>query len=373
MVGFPGPGPSADVVALVREGVAGVIYFRRNLTGGPGGAARLTTALQAAAREAGRPPLLVAADQEGGLVARLRAPFTEYPGGAEAIGTAGDAALAERYGRALAAELRAVGITVDFAPVMDVLTNPANPVMARRAFGSDPGRVATLALAVARGLEAGRVAACAKHFPGHGDTAEDSHHALPVVPHDRARLEAVEIAPFAAAVAAGIPMVMTAHVVYPALDPERPATLSPAIVEGVLRRRLGFDGVVATDDLEMAAIAARFGWEEAIVAAVEAGCDLLLVCHDADRQRRAVVALRRAAEGGRLSPARIEASLARLARLRGRYAPADDPQVTAPDEAALARVVGCPAHATLATEIASRAAAAGHLAAARPDPTGRRG
>jgi beta-N-acetylhexosaminidase len=245
--------------------------------------------------------------------------------------------------------------------------------MARRAFGSDPGRVATLALAVARGLEAGRVAACAKHFPGHGDTAEDSHHALPVVPHDRARLEAVEIAPFAAAVAAGIPMVMTAHVVYPALDPERPATLSPAIVEGVLRRRLGFDGVVATDDLEMAAIAARFGWEEAIVMAVEAGCDLLLVCHDADRQRRAVVALRRAAEGGRLSPARIEASLARLARLRGRYAPADDPQVTAPDEAALARVVGCPAHATLATEIAARAAAAGHLASARPDPTGRRG
>jgi beta-N-acetylhexosaminidase len=376
MVGFPGPSPSADLVALIHEGVAGVIYFRRNLTGGPEGAARLTTALQAEARVVGRAPLLVAADQEGGLVARLRTPFTEYPGGAEALGLAGDERLAERFGRATAAELRAVGITVDFAPVLDVLTNPGNPVMARRAFGRDPDTVARLALAVARGLEAGQVASCAKHFPGHGDTDEDSHLALPVVRCDRARLDAVELPPFAAAVRAGVPMVMTAHVVYPALDPERPATLSPAIVDGLLRRGLGFEGVVVSDDLEMAAIADRFGWDEAVVKAVEAGCDLLLVCHRPDRQRAAVEALRRAVSTGRLSAARVEASLGRLARLAARYAPAADPQVTAPDPARLADVVGCARHAALAAEIAARAEAAArvtrHAAAAEGlDPTER--
>lgn len=358
MVGFPGPVPTADLLDLVRDGVAGVVYFRRNLTGGPAAAARLTADLQAAAAAAGRPPLLVAADQEGGVVARLRAPFTEYPG-AETLGLIDDETLAERFGRATAAELRAVGITVDFAPVVDVLTNPANPVVARRSFGPDPGRVGRLGAAVVRGLQGGGVAACAKHFPGHGDTDEDSHHTLPVVRHGRARLEAVELPPFATAIAAGVAMVMTAHVVYPALDPERPATLSPAIVTGLLRERLGFDGVVATDDLEMAAIAARFGWEEAVVMAVEAGCDLLLVCHDAARQRRAIAALRAAVAEGRLPADRIAASLARIARLAARFAPAGDPQVRCPDPARLAGVVGCAAHAALAAEICARAEAAG--------------
>lgn len=373
MVGFPGPEPSGDVAGLVREGVAGVIYFRRNLTGGPSGVARLTADLQRIAREAGRPPILVAADQEGGLVARLRAPFTEYPG-AEAISLVGDEGLAERYGRATAAELRAVGITLDFAPVLDVLTNAANPVMARRTFGRDPREVARLALAFARGLESGRVAACAKHFPGHGDTAEDSHQTLPVVARDRAHLEAVEIPPFAAAVSAGIPMVMTAHVVYPALDPRRPATLSPDIVGGILRRRLGFDGVVVSDDLEMAAIAARFGWEEAVVMAVEAGCDLLLVCHRADRQRRAIEAVRAAVASGRLSAGRVEASLVRLTRLAARYASPADPQVVAPDPARVAALVGCAEHAALAAEMRARAeAAASRALTAGLDPTEARG
>jgi beta-N-acetylhexosaminidase len=229
---------------------------------------------------------------------------------------------------------------------------------------------------VARGLQAGGVAACAKHFPGHGDTSEDSHHALPVVGHGLARLEAVELPPFAAAVAAGIAMVMTAHVVYPALDAVRPATLSPASVSGLLRGRLGFGGVVATDDREMAAIAERFGWDEAVVTAVEAGCDLLLVCHRADRQRQAIDALRRAVSAGRLAPARVQASLDRIGRLAARFAPPSDPQVVAPDPARCAGVVGCAAHAALAAEIRSRAEAAGGraalLAEAR-DPTEGRG
>lgn len=368
MIGFPGPAPSQVLLDLVREGVAGVVYFRRNLAGGPAGAARLTGDLQAAALAAGRPPLLVAADQEGGLVARLRAPFTEYPG-AEALGVVADEGLAERFGRATAAELRAVGITVDFAPVVDVLTNPSNPVMAGRTFGSDPARVGRLGAAVVRGLQAGGVAACAKHFPGHGDTDEDSHLALPVVRQDRARLEAVELPPFAAAVAEGVAMVMTAHVVYPALDATRPATLSPAIIDGLLRRRLGFDGVVVTDDLEMAAIAARFGWDEAAVMAVEAGCDLLLISRDADRQRRAIEALGHALADGRLSADRVAASVDRIARLRARFAPAGDPQVVAPSVERLAEVVGCAAHAALAAEIRTRAG----VAVAGVDPTERRG
>ncbi|HWP35663.1 MAG TPA: beta-N-acetylhexosaminidase, partial [Thermodesulfobacteriota bacterium] len=317
LVGFPGPTPSAELLALVREGVAGVVYFRRNVQGGPEAIARLTAALQAEAAAAGRPPLLVAVDQEGGPVARLSAPFTEFPG-ARALGLAADERLAERVGRATAAELRAVGITVNLAPVVDVLTHPANPVMAGRTFGTDPALVARLGAALVRGLQAGGVAACAKHFPGHGDTDEDSHRTLPVVPHPLERLERVELPPFAAAVAAGVAMVMTAHVLYPALDPDRPATLSARVVEGLLRRRLGFDGVVVSDDLEMAAVAGRFGWEEAVVAAVEAGCDLLLICHDAERQQRAIAALGRAVAIGRLAPARVEASLARLARLRQR-------------------------------------------------------
>src|SRR5439155_8944763 len=191
---------------------------------------------------------------------------------------------AEAVGRAIGDELRALGVDIDFAPVLDVHTNPANPVIGERAFGRDAATVARRALAFARGLDAAGVLACGKHFPGHGDTDTDSHLELPRIDHDWDRLEKVELLPFRRAAAAGLPIIMTAHVVFAALDAQRPATLSEQVITGLLRGKLGYRGVIVSDDLDMRAIAGHMGADHAAVAAVRAGCDVLLLCCDAANQ-----------------------------------------------------------------------------------------
>jgi beta-N-acetylhexosaminidase len=324
IVGFDGLEPPAELVARIRDGrVGGVILFARNVRA-PEQVAALTMALRQAA-PAGR-PLVVAVDQEGGRVQRLRAPATEWPPMA-AVGRRDEIRLTYGVGRALAAELRALGFTLDFAPVLDVHTNPANPVIGDRAFGADPQLVAAHGLALMRGLHDGGIAACGKHFPGHGDTAKDSHFDLPVVTHDEARLRRIELAPFAAAVQAGMPVMMTAHVVYPALDPELPATLSPRIL-GILREELGFRGVIVSDDLEMKAVADRYGIADLVVRSLRAGCDAFLICHRADLQEQALEALVAAAETDGALRDRVEAAAARVdalaARFDGEYAPPAD-------------------------------------------------
>ncbi len=319
-VGFDGTTPSAEVLELIRRGVYGVILFSRNVE-----SAEQVAELSGALKRAARRPLLVSIDQEGGRVARLRARhgFTELPP-MRALGETGDEQLAFDVGALLGGELRAVGIDQDYAPVVDVDTNPANPVIGDRSLGRDPDRVGRLGAALARGLQSAGVAACAKHFPGHGDTSQDSHQVLPHLPHALERLERVELPPFRALARAGVASVMTAHVVFDALDPARPATLSPAVMR-LLRERVGFDGCAISDDLEMKAVAEHFPLEQAAPGAVSAGVDALLVCHHADVQHRAIDLLRGAIERGAVSPDRFTEARRRVASLLRWAGPAPDP------------------------------------------------
>jgi beta-N-acetylhexosaminidase len=318
MVGFTGTAVTSELSDwMARFGWGGVIIFGRNVQS-PDQLLRLTQDLQAATQTRSYPPLLVAVDQEGGRVARLKAPFTGFPSAAT-VGWTGSEQLASEVGRALAAELYAVGINMNMAPVLDVLTNPANTVIGDRAWSSDPQRVARLGAAFIRGLHAGGVLAVAKHFPGHGDTLLDSHVARPVSARPRTQLETCELLPFREAIAAGVDAIMTAHVVYPAWDAQEPATLSPAILTGVLRQDMGYQGVIISDDLGMAAVSEALPWEDIPVRALHAGVDLLLICHDRHRQEQAYASVLQAVDEGRLSEEHIARAAARVEALKGRF------------------------------------------------------
>jgi beta-N-acetylhexosaminidase len=284
VVGFAGQEAPPELLEALAAGErGGVVLFRRNLAGGNDGVAALQAlcASLASASPSGCPPL-VAIDEEGGRVARLSPPALALPP-MRRLADLGDLGLIERVAAAVGRELACLGVTMNFAPVVDVDTNPDNPIIGDRAFGSEPARVAELAGAYLEGLRAGGVASCLKHYPGHGDTLLDSHLALPTVAHDRARLEAIELVPFRR-LAARADSMMTAHVVYPALDASCPATLSARIATDLLRREMGFEGVLFSDDLEMQAIQGHGSLRDSAVAALLAGCDLLLVCSRSDAQ-----------------------------------------------------------------------------------------
>src|SRR5687768_7417272 len=243
IAGFAGHSIPADLRALAREfDLGGVIFFARNVES-PEQVADLSREAQSLAREL---PLWVSVDQEGGRVARLKAPFTVWPP-MRTLGRSGDEQLAARFARALATELKAVGISLDYTPVLDIHTNPANPVIGDRALAERAEDVARLGRVIIETLQDAGIAACGKHFPGHGDTSTDSHFELPLIEHPPDRLEAVEFVPFRAAIDAGVSSIMSAHILVPALDEERPATLSPAIIDGLLKKKLGFQGVVMSD------------------------------------------------------------------------------------------------------------------------------
>ena len=233
------------------------------------------------------------------------------------LAAAGDPELTRGAAKGLGAQLRALGINLDFAPVLDVDTNPANPVIGDRAFGSEPDTAIEHALAFADGLHEGGVLSCGKHFPGHGDTDLDSHLALPTLRHDRERLDRVELAPFRAAVER-IPSLMTAHVVFEALDPGVPATMSSAVITELLRNEIGYEDAVFSDDLEMKAVSERYAIEDAGVLAIEAGCDLLLVCSELDAAARLRTTLVREAERSQGFRRRLEEATRRANALRGR-------------------------------------------------------
>jgi beta-N-acetylhexosaminidase len=294
----------------------GVIVFGRNVAS-PEQLAEFLHGLQAATRTHQHRPLLIAVDQEGGRVARLKAPFTNFPSAAT-IGQTGSDELAAEVGYALATELHAVGINMDMAPVLDVLTNPANTVIGDRAFGSDPQCVTRLGTAFMRGLQTGGVLAVAKHFPGHGDTLLDSHVAQPLSGRSDAQLQSCELIPFRGAIAAGVDAIMTAHVIYPVWDAQASATLSPTILRGMLRQDMGYQGVIISDDLGMAAIAATLPWEEVPVRALRAGVDLLLICHNRQRQEQAYDAVLQAVREGQLSEGLIAQAVARVDALKQR-------------------------------------------------------
>ena len=316
IAGFEGQQIPVELRALAREfGLGGVILFARNV-GEPEQVAELC---YGAARLVPQLPLWVSVDQEGGRVARLKAPFTEWPAMAT-LGRSGDVGLAGRFARALASELKAVGITLDYAPVLDIHTNPKNPVIGDRALSEKSEEVARLGAAIVMALQGEGVAACGKHFPGHGDTQTDSHLELPLVEHPLERLRSVEFVPFRAAIAAGIATMMTAHVFMPALDETRPATLSRRIVFELLRDELNFEGVILSDDLEMKAIASAYAVPAAAVLAIGAGCDGILICSgDYGTQSAALEALIYAVESGDLPFARVEDALKRHQRAKERF------------------------------------------------------
>ncbi len=335
---------------LIRAlGVGHVILFARNVAG-PEQVAELVRELQSVAREAGHDaPLLVAVDQEGGRVARLREPWTVWPP-LRALGRGGSEEIARRMGEGLAAELSACGIRCDFAPVVDVDTNPNNPVIGDRSFGDDPEVVGRLAAAMIRGLQESGVAACAKHFPGHGDTDVDSHFDLPAVDHSRSRLEAVELRPFRKAIEAGVATIMTAHVLVREMDDRLPATLSPRLLSGLLRQELKYEGVVVSDDLEMQAVSKHWKPAEAAVLAAKAGCDILPVCKTPQAQVEAIEGVIRAAESEAISWNERDAAHGRIRRLKERFLlPYRDPD---PKEARLA--AGAAPRRALAQQIGER-------------------
>lgn len=340
IVGFLGSEPDQGLRDLLGDlRPSGVILFRRNLSS-PEQILRLTTFLQETAKD---PPLFIALDQEGGRVSRLPDPFTRFPP-ARVLGRSRSPDLAAACASVIAREMRAVGLNFNFAPVLDVDTRSENPVIGDRSFGPDPELVASLGLATLQGFRKEGILGLVKHFPGHGDTSEDSHLTLPVVPHGKERLQAVELAPYRTLFSRpdGPEALMTAHVLYPALDPERPTTLSRPILTDLLREKLGYAGLVVTDDLEMRAVAGRWEPETASILALQAGADQLLFCHTPAIALRSVREVARALDKGFLSESRIRRSLENVRALKQKYL---HPAATTRLQTPSLEVIGCAEHA----------------------------
>lgn len=342
VIGFDGLELTGELKALVRQiRPAGFILFARNVAD-PSQVRDLNRQL-ADLYPRHQPPLLTV-DQEGGRVQRVRAPATEWPA-MRALGA--DPERTERVATALGLELRAMGFNLDFSPVADVDSNPDNPVIGDRSFGRDPELVGRQVARFTRALQATGVMACAKHFPGHGDTDLDSHHDLPVVDRPVEALRATELPPFRYAVQAGVASVMTAHVVFPAWDREWPATLTPRIQQQLLRQELGFDGLLFTDDLEMKAVADRYPLDEQVRRTFEATVDLMLACHTAALQLDLFEEMVRQQESDAHLDRLASESEGRLQRVRARHL---RPDVEGPDMS----VVGCAEHRDLAAEVRAR-------------------
>jgi len=368
MLSFVGTEPPPDFLAMLRrQHFGGVTLFREMNTTDPAQVRRLTDLLQSAAAEAGQPPLLVAVDQEGGQLMAIDGGTTYFPGNL-ALGASRSVDLAYKTGYAMGRELAAMGVNVNYAPSCDVNSNPRNPVIGTRSFGEDPAMVAQLGVAMVRGLQAAGVAATAKHFPGHGDSASDTHHGLVVVPHDRERMHKVEIPPFAAAIAAGVHLVMTAHIAVPAFEADMllPATLSPRLLRGLLRDELGFDGVIISDAMEMAAITQGREFVVDALAAAAAGIDLLLLNSDTVMQQDAYAGLLQAARRALLAPGDVMASAERVLALKHWLAEQPRPALD---------VVGSAEHRALADEIAAGSITLvrddARMLALRPSPNAR--
>lgn len=347
VVGFDGLTPPPGLLdQAARGGLGGIILFRRN-AGSPEQIALLCSRFQRASLSSpGGLPLLVAIDQEGGRVSRLSDPFTRFPPAAR-LGEKKDPALCREVGGVLARELRAVGINMNCAPVLDVEGDPNNPVLGDRVYGGDPDLVAELGTQLIRGMQEAGVMAVAKHFPGHRGIAVDPHLDLPASPLSLQDLAALDFKPFRRAIGEKVAAIMTAHVLYPQIDPDRPATLSARFFEGYLRQDLGFSGLIVSDDLDMGAIARHYPLERAVVRAIQAGSDLLLLCHDAEKVEIVLLALRRAVDDGEISEARLQASARRIRAAKEKFLI----PYCEPDPGKLSEILACPEH----IEVARRA------------------
>lgn len=316
VLGIPGTELSPAASEFLSEyQPGGVIYFAHNFEM-PALLAEMSDAIQGTRDKARNLPLFIAVDHEGGRVQRFRKPFTHFPEAAQ-IGEIGSPKLAFMVAEVMAKELRAVGVNLNFHPVCDIHTRANNPVIGRRAFGSDDETVSRMASAMVRGFVANHVIACVKHFPGHGDTTVDSHVDLPRLDQSWEKLMDRELKPFARAIKSRVDMIMTAHILNASLDPIYPATLSYSTITNGLRKELRYGKLVITDDMTMAAVAQHFGEEDAIALAINAGCDLLLYGNE-EKGRRAMDIAFRFLASGRISAEQVEASYIRIKEVKER-------------------------------------------------------
>ncbi|MCA9998670.1 MAG: hypothetical protein KDE56_23060 [Anaerolineales bacterium] len=347
MLAFEG----VEVPQRIREWIteknpAGFTLFRPLNVKNPAQVRALTAELQTIAKQAGQPPLIIAADQEGGQLNALGEETTLFPGNM-ALGATRDAGLARQVGQAQGRELAAMGVNVNYAPNCDINSNPHNPACGIRAFGDDPALAEEMAAALVAGMQAEGVAATIKHFPGKGEAKVDSHFALPLIDHSRERLDAVELRPFRAAINAGAKLVMTGHFAIPALtgSTELPATLSRGVMRDFVREELGFAGIVITDALDMGAISQGAGQIVDVITAVRAEVDLLLLTNDEAVQERLYAGLQLAYSRGLVENCHLEPSLARIMALKRWVGQMPQPPLD---------VVGCAEHQALAQEVANR-------------------
>ena len=342
VAGFDGPSLDPGVEAALAAGrLGGAILFARNVEE-PRQVAALNAEILRTCHGGTAP--FVSVDQEGGRVQRIKAPATRLPP-MSLVGATEDARLAVRVGEVIGAELEAMGFNLNFAPCADVWTNPENAVIGDRAFSDNPEWVSRMAGAVMLGLTMSGIIQCAKHFPGHGDTLLDSHHALPTVEHDIERLRRVELRPFEALMRADLPMLMTAHVMIPAIDTRHPATFSENAIGELLRRKLHYGGVVVSDDLEMRAVADRYGIEEMMALGVRAGVDLYLICHTREKWEEAFESLVTLGEKSTYDRERIALSAGRIRHLKTQYIR----PWTMPDD--LLSLLGTPEHEQVIAEV----------------------
>ncbi|ADG07339.1 glycoside hydrolase family 3 domain protein [Kyrpidia tusciae DSM 2912] len=330
LVGLDGYTVDEHAASLIQtDHVGGFILYKNNIQNVSQLAALLN---RLKSDNAGNPaPLFLSVDEEGGRVSRMPDEVHKLPASA-VIGRRNDTDLSRAVGGVMAEELRAFGFNTDFAPVLDINSNPDNPVIGDRSFGSTPDAASRQGVAEMRGIQDGGIISVVKHFPGHGDTSVDSHLGLPRVDHDLGRLRSFELAPFRQAIQSGAEAVMVAHILFPKIDPAHPASMSPAFMTDLLRREMHFDGVIMTDDLTMGAIVQNDDIGRAAVQAVRAGADLVLVGHDYDKETAVIRALQRAAQDGTLPAARIDDSVCRILQLKHKYrlsdAPVNPPDVT---------------------------------------------
>ncbi|MFT4416252.1 beta-N-acetylhexosaminidase [Fredinandcohnia humi] len=351
VIGFKGITASEEIKELIRDHhVGGIILFGRNI-GTPQEILSLTNELQSVAKDAGHEhPLLICIDQENGVVRRLGEGTTIFPG-AMLLGATGNPENAYKAGVATGKELKALGINWNLAPVVDVNNNPENPVIGVRSFGESAERVALFGKMAMKGMQEAGVITTLKHFPGHGDTNVDSHLDLPIISHSIERLEQIELKPFVESIEEGADTVMSAHVYFPAIEdtPGVPATLSRKVVTGLLREKLGFDGVVTTDCMEMNAIANTIGTAKGGVEAIKAGVDLVMVSHLHHLQKDTINAIVSAVEAGEISEEQINAAVSRVTRLKEKYC--NWAELSLGKDSEVPAVVGCKEHQELANEI----------------------
>jgi len=346
IVGFNGYSVPAEFKEFMQEtNLGGVIYFKRNVQS-PAQLAELSNELQFSCRLPTSTPVFISIDHEGGKINRLVKPFTKFPGN-DYLGELGSPKIGFEFGAVLGKELKAVGINVNYAPVVDVNTNKDNPIIKNRAFSDDPEVCGKLGSAVCRGIQKMGVVAVAKHFPGHGDTTEDSHHALPRVDKAVEDMETMELIPFRRVIRSRVEGIMTAHILNNSLDPQYPATLSERTIDGLLRRELRFSKIIFSDDMEMKAITEHYGAEEAAVLAIKAGCDMLIYRGDSGLPTKPLEAIIRAVESKEIPLEKIEKAIERIQSVKNIYVDSKRPV----DVTEVGKNIGLPEHFQLADVI----------------------